>query len=92
MSAPAGNIGSSGSTEYGLLSQMFQNHNQTQEHREEPRIIPPMQVDPRLATLHSVHSQGGFAVAPHDLRDEPRVGPPGMTPYVERGGDDNSHR
>ena len=48
MSAPAGNIGSSGSTEYGLLSQMFQNHNQTQEHREEPRIIPPSKTIPFL--------------------------------------------
>lgn len=76
MSAPAGNMGSSGSTEYSLLSQMLQNHNQIQE---EPRIIPPMQLDQehlrRLATLHGVNSQGGFAVAPHD-RDEPRVGPP----------------
>jgi hypothetical protein len=35
----------------------------------------------RLATLHGVNSQGGFAVPPHD-RDEPRVGPPGMTPYL----------
>jgi hypothetical protein len=46
MSAPAGNMGSSGSTEYSLLSQMLQNHNQIQE---EPRIIPPSKTFPPFA-------------------------------------------